>query len=75
MNRYIVKNCPSLDTDGITCQDCSFEDCGMEDCSNRNNCLTKELIEKIKDSQVEIGACSLVYTDDVLELFDIERCK
>ena len=44
MNRYIVKNCPSLDTDGITCQDCSFGDCGMEDCSNRTDCLIKQLI-------------------------------
>ena len=48
--KYIVKNCPSLDTDGTTCQDCSFKDCGMEDCFNRTDCLIKEVIDDCKES-------------------------
>ena len=47
--KYIVKNCTSLDSDGITCQDCSYEDCGADDCINRTDCLIKRAIDKCKE--------------------------
>ena len=70
-NKYIVKNCPCIYKSYRSDYDCDY-DGPCEDCTD---CLTKELIKKIKDSQIEIGACSMVYADDILKLFDIERCE
>ena len=44
LNDHIIKDCPSLDSDGITCQDCTQDDPGFEACINRNNCIIKKLI-------------------------------
>ena len=85
--KYIVQSCPSLDTDGITCQDCSFEDCGMEDCSNRSNCLIKQVIKKCRKkkewfSKLPDGVAFDLTTflggnlqDEILQLFEIEECN
>ena len=41
---YIVKDCPCLDSDRITCQDCTQDNPGTDACTNRNNCTIKKLI-------------------------------
>ena len=71
MSKYVVKNCPCIYKSYRSEYDCDY-DGPCEDCTD---CLIKELIEKIKDAQIEIGACSMIYVDDILELFNIERCK
>ena len=64
---YIVKNCTSLDSDGTTCQDCSYEDCGADDCINRNDCVIKQVIEKCKDAKLE---CSCKNPDPDIDCFE-----
>lgn len=66
--KYVVKNCPCIYKGYRTEYDCDY-DGPCEDCTD---CLIKQVIEKIKDTQIEIGACSMVYADDILELFEIK---
>lgn len=87
--KYVVQSCPSLDTDGMTCQDCSFDDCGMEDCVNRTDCLIKQVIEKCKehvdslcpcpDEGKSCIECTIAEEEyiacQLIQLFEIEECN
>lgn len=80
--KYIVKNCTSLDSNGTTCQDCSYEDCGADNCINRTDCIMKQIVEKCKKIQeLEYQKGRLKYKSpskakfgrEILELLDIEE--
>ncbi len=90
MNKYIVKNCPSIkwsDTDmedweNLT--DCKQYTCGVL-CQDCNDCLIKQVIEKCKKedyfvlkyphSQHQEGVLNSTLANEILQLFEIEECE
>ena len=82
VNKYIIKNCTSLDSDGTTCQDCTYKNCGADDCINRTDCVIKQVVEKLRKTdnscyKIDCAECSEFYmshsklANDILKLFDI----
>lgn len=77
MNKYIVKNCPAIYGDEY-CKESTYED-GSIHCQNCNDCVTKQVIEKCKNTCRKRCANDCLGTKkhcgygEILQLFDIEE--
>ena len=49
---YIIKNCPCLDDDKITCQ--RTENYGIEHCIDVNSCFIKKIYQKYNIKEFKI---------------------
>lgn len=77
MSKYIVKNCTSLDSDGTTCQDCSYEDCGADDCINRTDCVLKQIVELCEQYKKDFSTTNGVWllANNITNLLDIQEVE
>jgi hypothetical protein len=68
MSKYIIKNCPAYLNHGSACIDASSSKIC---CKERNDCLLKQLVEKMKEYPFNACSCG----GDILEMLEIEEIE